>query len=185
MVKTTCESIAAWTGRLLNKETIKPTSSARDDDETGPSTNVINSMPPCLAVSTDMSRSKSDNGCCASFLLGHQTPAEVNEYWGCLGAENEPSVKTDGTSGDCDSHSSSGRAGRLGKFPAPLMPANARTASKCECGCSHWMNWSSYKNSCSMPKVSWTRLVCAAISSDVSFVHQGECGRSASGGGTA
>ena len=92
VVRTTCESIAAWTGRSLNKEMINPTSSARDDDDKGPSIKVINSTPLFLEVSADRVLSNSDNGLSARDLLGHQMPADDNEYCGGRGNEKDPSV---------------------------------------------------------------------------------------------
>ena len=58
-------------------------------------------------------------------------PAEVTDKKKCLGAENEPSVYTLGSSG-ASPLTSMGKSGKAGKSPLPLISAKARFASKCE-----------------------------------------------------
>ena len=68
---------------------MSPASSARDDEDIGPSRNVISSTPLDVTLSTVMSRSKVVSGSEVIDLPGHQMPAEVNEYCGCLGADDD------------------------------------------------------------------------------------------------
>ena len=90
---TAAESMAMCKGSRLSNAVMSLSSSVRDEDEMGPSMNVMSSIPLAPSTCCDNMRSILVCGAVCRSRLGHHTPADESEYCGNVGHEKDPSLK--------------------------------------------------------------------------------------------